>query len=137
MQWPWLSVSKQIWIRSSIWGTVCSCRSRGCKNIRGQSWRSMENCWLRQNRDCWALGLAGQADFFRRPTLTSDFFCSLLTYKNVQYLIWKIWFISVWRLTAKVIAWCLTWSIFVKSTLISYHDHTVAFVKTEVGCTVS
>ena len=34
---PWLSVFKHIWIRSFKWGTVNSCRSRGCKHIRGQS----------------------------------------------------------------------------------------------------
>ena len=70
--------------------------------------------------------------------LTSNFdlwyFCSLLTYKDVQYLVWKIWLISVWRMKAKVLLWLLTWFIFAQSTLISYH--TEAFVKTEVGCTV-
>ena len=32
------------------------------------------------------------ANFFQPPILTS----SLLTYMSIQYLIWKIWFISVW-----------------------------------------
>ena len=41
----WASVSKQIWIRSLKWGTVC-CRSRGCQNIRDQSLRLKRNCWL-------------------------------------------------------------------------------------------
>ena len=50
MPWPWLSFSKQIWIRSFKWGTVRSCRSRGWKNIRGQSWRSIRKCWLSQIR---------------------------------------------------------------------------------------
>ena len=45
MPWPWLSVSKQIWIKSFIWGTVFSCRSRDFKNIKGQSWRSIRNCY--------------------------------------------------------------------------------------------
>ena len=31
-----------VWIRSFKWGTVCSCRSGGCKNIRGKSWRSIK-----------------------------------------------------------------------------------------------
>ena len=39
MPWPWLSFSKQILIRSFKWGIVHPCRLRGCKNIRGQSWR--------------------------------------------------------------------------------------------------
>ena len=63
------------------------------------------------------------------------YFFSLLIYKNAQYLIWKIWFISVWRMKAKAMAWLLTWFMIAQSTLISYH--TEAFVKTEVACTVN
>ena len=55
---------KQIWIRSSKWGTVRPCRFRGCKNIRGQSWRSIRNCQLSQIRDWCARGPADLADFF-------------------------------------------------------------------------
>ena len=33
----------QIWIRSFKWGTEHPCRSRGYKNIKGQSWRLIEN----------------------------------------------------------------------------------------------
>ena len=73
--------------------------------------------------------------FFSTSNFDLWYFCSLLTYKDVQYLVWKIWFISVWRMKAKVLLWLLTWFIFARSTLISYH--TEAFVKTEVGCTVS
>ena len=76
MPWPWLSFSKQIWIRSFKWGTVRSCRSRGWKNIRGQSWRSIRNCRLGQIRDRCARGPAALADFFRPPTLTSDIFAA-------------------------------------------------------------
>ena len=57
-----------------------------------------------------------------------------MTYKEVQYLLLKIWLISVWRLKARAMKWLLTWFMFAQSTLISYH--TEAFVKTEVGCTV-
>ena len=63
------------------------------------------------------------------------YFCSLLTYKSVQYLIWKIWFISIWRMKFRALAWLLTWFMFAQSTLILYR--TKVFVKTEVGCTVS
>ena len=73
--------------------------------------------------------------FFSTSNFDLWYFCSLLTYKDIQYLIWKIWFISVWRLKAKVMAWLLTWFIFAQSTLISYH--TEAFFKTEVDCTVA
>ena len=43
------------------------------------------------------------------PTSNFDlwYFCSLFIYKSGQYLIWKIWFISVWRLKSKVMAWLL------------------------------
>ena len=73
--------------------------------------------------------------FFSTSNFDLWYFCSLLTYKDVQYLVWKIWLISVWRMKAKVLLWLLTWFIFAWSTLISYH--TEAFVKTEVGCTVT
>ena len=33
------------------------------------------------------------------------YICRLLTYKNVQYLIWMIWFRSIWKMKAKVIEW--------------------------------
>ena len=63
------------------------------------------------------------------------YFCSLLTYKSVKYLIWKIWFISVWRLKTRAMAWLIRSFMLAQSTLISYHME--AFVKTEVGCTVT
>ena len=71
------------------------------------------------------------------PTSNFDlwYFCSLFTYKSRQYLIWKIWLISVWRLKARAMKWLLIWFMFAQSTLISYHIE--AFVKTEVGCTVT
>ena len=72
--------------------------------------------------------------FFSTSNFDLWYFCSLLTYKGVQYLIWKIWLISIWILKAKVMAWLLTWFIFAQSTLISCH--TEAFVKTEVACTL-
>ena len=97
------------------------------KNIRGQSWRLIRYCRLSQIRDWCARGPADLADFFRPPTLTSVFFCSLLTYMRVQYLIWKIWFIYVWRLKARAMAWLLMWFMFTQSTFISYY--TEAFVK--------
>ena len=58
------------------WGTVHSCRSRGCKNIRGQSWRKIRNCWLSQIRDWCAQGPVDLADFFRPLNLTSDIFAA-------------------------------------------------------------
>ena len=53
--WSWRSVSEQIWIISFKWGTVCFCRSIGCKNIRVQSWRSIRHCKLIQIWD-WCAG---------------------------------------------------------------------------------
>ena len=66
----------EMWIKSFKWGTVHSCRSRDCKNIRGQSWRSIRNCWLSQIRDWRAGGPAEVADFFPPPTLTFDIFAA-------------------------------------------------------------
>ena len=44
--------------------------------------------------------------------------CSLLTYKDAQYLIWKIWFISVWSLKPKTCVCLLTDFMLGQSTLI-------------------
>ena len=102
------------------WGTAHSCRSRGCINIRGQS-------WIDKKLPAQLSWSAGFVDLW--------YFCSLLTYRNVQCLIWKIWFISLRRLKAEVMVLLLIWFIFAQSsTLISYHTET--FVKTKVGCTV-
>ena len=68
--WPWLSFSKQILIRSFKWDTVHSCRSGGCKNIRGQSWRSKKSAVLARF-DSDAPGVNELADFFWPPNLTS------------------------------------------------------------------
>ena len=127
MPWPWLSVSKQIWFKSFKWGTVRPCWSRGCKKLEVDK-------KLPTQPDSMRPGPGWSGRFFWHVNFELLYFCSLLTYKDVQYLIWKIWFISVLRLKAKVMAWLLIWFIFTQSTLISYH--TEAFVKTEVGCTV-
>ena len=74
MPWPWLSFSKQIWIRSFKWGTVHSCRSRGCKNIRGQSWRSKKICQSSRTAGASVSNLAESAIPHWPPTLTSDIF---------------------------------------------------------------
>ena len=121
MPWPWLSVSKQILIRSFKWGTVHPCRSRGCKNIKGQSWRSIKNLPVQPSPRASGSRLAELAIFFATSNFDLKYFCNLLTYKNVQYLIWKIWFISVWSLKPKAVVWLLTGFMLGQSTLISYH----------------
>ena len=40
---PWASGSKQIRIRSFKWGTLCLCRSNGCKVTSLQSWQSKKS----------------------------------------------------------------------------------------------
>ena len=72
--------------------------------------------------------------FFSTSNFDLWYFCSLLTYKDVQYLIWKIWFIFDRRMKARAMAWLSMWFMFAQNTLISYH--TEAFVKTKVACTV-
>ena len=103
-----------------------------------------------------ALELGGQGGhmpthFFAWPLLKKDvcpptFYCNYndfwscqptlrkLPMPLLQYLIWKIWFVFIWRMKAKAMAWLLTWFVIAQSTLISYHIE--AFVKTEVACTV-
>ena len=134
MPWPWLSVSKQICIRSFKWGTVCPCRSRGCKKYQRSKLEVEKNLPDQPGPGHISLESGWVGNFLSTSNFDLWYFCSLLTYKSVQYLIWKIWFISVWRLKARAMAWLLTWFMFAQSTLISYH--TEAFVKTEVGCTV-
>ena len=87
-------VSKQIWIRSFKWDTVHSCRSRGCKNIWGQSSRLIKNLPVQPAQVASSSRLAELAIFFGTSNFDLKYFCNLLTYKNVQYLIWKIWVIS-------------------------------------------
>ena len=134
MPWPWVSLSKQVWVRSLKWGTVRSCRSRGCKNIRGQSWRSKKNLPDHAGCGCISLKSGWVSNFLSTSNFDLWYFRSLLTYKNVQYLILKIWLIPVWRLKARIMVQLLMWFMFAQSALFSYH--TEAFVKTKVGCTV-
>jgi len=71
-------------------GTVCPCRSWGFKNIRVQSWRSKEKLLTRPDSTLMRLGSGDPADFFPTSNFDLLYFCSLLTYKDAQYLIWKI-----------------------------------------------
>ena len=97
------------------------CRSRGCKNIKGQSWRSIETLQVQPAPVASGSRLAELAIFFATSNFDLKYFCNLLTYKNVQYLIWKIWFISVWSLKPKAVVWLLTGFMLGQSTLILYH----------------
>ena len=45
--------------------------------------------------------------FYTTSIFDLKYCCSILTYKNVQYLIWKIWFISIWSLKSKAVVWLL------------------------------
>ena len=137
MPWPWLSIFKQILIRSFKWGTVRSCRRRGCKNIKGQSRRSKKNLPVQPPPGAWGSRLAELAIFFSTFNLDLKYFCKLLTYKNVQYLIWKIWFISVWSLKPKAVVWLLTGFMLGQSTLISYHTEANGCIFFSVGVQVS
>ena len=71
---PWTSGSIQIWIRSFKWGTVHSCKSRGCKNVWGQSWRSQSPTWPTRTRCAW--GWLNWQIFYQPPTLTFDIFAA-------------------------------------------------------------
>ena len=45
----------------------------------------------------------------------------LFTYKNVQHLIWEIWFISIWSQKPKTVVWLLMCFALAQITPISYH----------------
>ena len=130
---PLASGSKQIWIRSFKWGTVHSCKSRGCKNIWGQSWRSQRKLPTRPISNSMHPGPANLSNFLSTSNFDLWYFCSLLTYKNAQYLIWKIWFISVWSLKPKAVVWLLTGFMLGQSTLISYHTEANGCIFFAVG----
>ena len=118
---------KKMWIRSFKWGTVYPCRLRCCKNIRGQSWESIRNCWLSQIRDWCPRGLADLTDSHWPPTLDSDIFAASWhtrvysnTFKRSDSYLYGDW-------KPQVTAWLLTWFIFAQSTIISYYAE--AFLK--------
>ena len=52
------------------------CRSRGCKNIKGQSWRLMKNLPVRPAPGASVSNLAESAITYQPPTLTSDIFAA-------------------------------------------------------------
>ena len=62
--------------------------------------------------------LAELAIFFATSNFDLKYFCNFLSYKNVQYLIWKMWFISVWSKKPKVMLWLLRYVILAQSNLI-------------------
>ena len=74
---------------------------RGKKRICLISWPWVHQCKIELNQQ-----------FFKTPTLTSEIFTASwpLTYKGIECLIWRIWFISVWRTSTqelKAMAWFL------------------------------
>ena len=96
MPWPWLSFSKQIWIRSFKWGTVHSCRLRGCKNIRGQSWRLKKICLT---PGASVSNLAESAIPYWPLTLTSDIFAASWPTRNysTSFEISKLYLFGEWK----------------------------------------
>ena len=105
-----------------------SCRLIGCKNIKGQSWRLIKNLPVQPLPGSSGSRSAALAIFFATSNFDLKYFCSLLTYKNVKYLIWKIWFISVWSLKPKAEVWLLTGFMLGQSTLISYHTEANGYI---------
>ena len=67
-----------------------SCRWRACKNIKGQSWRLIKNLLGQPDPAISGSRPAELAIFFATSNFDLEYFCSLLTSKNVKYLIWKI-----------------------------------------------
>ena len=78
-------MSQQICIRSFKWGTLYSFRSRGCKNIQGQSWRMIKILLVQPTLGALVSSLPDLAIFCSTFNFDLKYFCSLFTYKNVQY----------------------------------------------------
>ena len=123
MPWLWLSVSKHIWINSFNWGTVqyTLVDQEAAKISKVKVGAQKKNNQRGQIRDPRAHGPADLADFLSTSNFDLWYFCGPSTKSNVQYLIWKIYFISVWSLKPKVIAANLYYENLSQKTLISYH----------------
>ena len=90
------SSSKQIWIRSFKWSTVCPWRSKvaNISEVKVGGWKNpARSAGPRAHQS--RIGCVG--NFLSTSNFDLWYFCSLLTYKSVQYFIWKIWFISFWE----------------------------------------
>ena len=115
MPWPLLSFSKQIWIRSFKWGAV----------LVGQEAAKIseveKNLPDQPGPECIGFETGRVGNFLPTSNFDLWYFCSLFTYKSEQYLIWKIWLISVWSLKPKAEVWLLTGFIWGQNTLSSYH----------------
>ena len=74
LQWTCASGEKWIWIRSFKRGTKYSFCLRGCKNIRGQSWRLKKKTCQVSRTPVMADSNLAELIFFRPPTLTSHIF---------------------------------------------------------------
>ena len=84
---------------------------------------------------CRTRGPTDLADFFSTSNFDLSYFCSLLIYKDAQYLIWKFWFIPLWSLKPKAVVWLLTGSMLGQSTPISYHTEANGCIFFAVGVT--
>ena len=61
------------------------------------------------------------AIFFSTSNFDLRYFCSVLAYKNIQHLIWKIWFISIWSQKPNTTTLLFTYFMLAQGTPISYH----------------
>ena len=109
MPWPWTSVSKNLWIRSF------KLPSRYFSLMQVKRLQKYQRSKLEVEKDPTESAdlrhVSVELDQVGNFIFTSKFelwyFCSLSTYKDVKYLIWKILFTSVWRQNFKAMAWLL------------------------------
>ena len=119
VQKPWALSSKQIRSRSFKWGTKHWFWSRGCKDIRGQSWRTKKISAEWPGSNPCACGRPRWQIFFSSSNFDLWYLCSLLTKINVWYLIWKIYLVFVWRTKSKAFERVLRYVILAQGNPIS------------------
>ena len=109
----------KMWSRSFKWCTKHWFWSRGCKDTRGQSWKSKKISAEQPGSNPCGHGWPCWQIFFSSSNFDLWYLCSLLTKINVWYLIWKIYFVFVWRTKPKAFERILRYVIFAQIRPIS------------------
>ena len=114
-----LQTDKQIWNRSFKWSTKHWFWSKGCKDIGHQRWSLKKNSANQPSLNPCVHGQPSWQILFLTSNLDLWYLCSPLIKINVWYLIWKIYFVFVWRTKPKAFERLLRYVIFAQIRPIS------------------
>ena len=115
ISWHWPSYYHQICVESFKWGTKHWFGSRGCRDIRGQSWRLEKTSANLARFEPMRPESAESADVYFNLNFDLCYFCSPLTKINVWFFISKIPNLPMWCRKDKAIEWLLRYVIFSQS----------------------